>query len=141
MTPDEAEAILALAEEVAVGLELASDEAGFRADWRIRYAAERVVERVFQAASDLPDHLQERYFGGGFPALRGMRNRLAHNYLDVDDEILWESVSADLPDVQRRLAPDAAAARTLIDALLTTETTDPSAWRDEHLGPVDPEQG
>lgn len=140
MTPDEAEAILALADEVATGVELADDEAAFRGDWRIRYAAERVVERVFQAASDLPEHLQERYFGGdGFRALRGMRNRLAHNYLDIDDDILWESVSADLPAVADRLAADIADARALIDGLLADEAGDPGAWDRDHLGPVAPE--
>jgi uncharacterized protein with HEPN domain len=139
MTPDEAEAILALEDEVTVGVELADDETAFRADWRIRYAAERVVERVFQAAGDLPEELQERYFGDdGFRALRGMRNRLAHNYLDIDDEILWESVNNDLPTVRDRLAADAAEARALIDRLLAEQPVDPSGWDLEHLGEVSP---
>ncbi|HEY5880659.1 MAG TPA: HepT-like ribonuclease domain-containing protein [Nakamurella sp.] len=139
MTPDEAEAILALADEVAAGVELAADEAVFRADWRIHYAAERVVERVFQAARDLSEELQERYFGGdAFRALRGMRNRLAHNYLDIDADILWESVSDDLPAVRQRLAADTLEARALIDRLLAEQVVDPGDWDRDHLGAVAP---
>lgn len=139
MTPEEAEAILALADEVAVGVELAGDETVFRADWRIRYAAERVIERVFQAASELPEALQERYFGGdGFRALRGMRNRLAHSYLDIDDEILWESVSSDLPSVWERLTADSLEAKEMIDRLMAEQDVDPAEWDREHLGEIEP---
>jgi uncharacterized protein with HEPN domain len=136
VTPDEAEAILALADEVNVGVELGDDGAAFRSDWRARYAAERVVERVFQAATDLPETSLAKYFGDGFRALRGMRNRLAHNYLGVDDEILWESISHDLPGVQSRLASDAREARSLIDSLLAEQRVVPDAWDQDHLGPV-----
>jgi len=138
VTPDEAEAILALFDEVRVGVELGADEAAFRSDWRVRYAAERVVERVFQAASDLPESLQSKYFGDGFKALRGMRNRLAHNYLDVDDEILWESVSRDLAGVRATIAVDAQEARALIDALLAEQPVAAESWDRDHLGSVAP---
>jgi len=139
MTPDEAEAILALASEVAVGVELASDEAAFRADWRVRYAAERVVERIFQAAEGLPEELRERYFGDrGFRALRGMRNRLAHNYLDIDADILWESISVDLRAVRGRVAREAHEARSLIDGLLVEQDVGSDEWDRRHLGVVAP---
>lgn len=139
MTPEEAEAILALDSEVAVAASLAKDEVSFREDWRLRYAAERIVERVFQAAQSIPDEQRERYFSGaGFRALRGMRNRLAHNYLDIDEDILWESVAIDLPEVRARLATDARQARQTLDALMPESTEDPDAWRRSHLGPTDP---
>lgn len=139
MTPEEAEAVLALHLEVAVAGRLADDESAFRADWRLRYAAERIVERVFQAAQALPEEFRERYFGGdGFRSLRGMRNRLAHNYLDIDENILWESVAVDLRDVGARLAQDAEDAHILLEALAPDDLTDADAWRRSHLGPTDP---
>lgn len=139
MTPEGAEAILVLDAEVTAAADLADDEASFRGDWRLRYAAERIVERVFQAGEALPDELRERYFGSdGFRALRGMRNRLAHNYLDIDDDILWESVALDLPEVRARLATDALQARQMLDALMPEGTDDPDAWRRSHLSPTDP---
>jgi uncharacterized protein with HEPN domain len=139
MNEDEAEAILALTEEVLVGLELAADEAAFRDDWRIRYAAERIVERIFQAALDVSDDGRARYFGdAGFRALRGMRNRLAHNYLDIDEDILWDSLSKVLPEVQRRLRPDADDARQLVDELIAGQAIDADTWDANHLGSVAP---
>lgn len=139
MTPEEAEAILALDAEVAVAAGLADDEASFRADWRLRYAAERILERVFQAAQVLPGELRERYFGGqGFHALRGMRNRLAHNYLDIDEDVLWESVAVDLREVSVCLAQDVVQARQVLHAIMPDDIADPDAWRRSHLGPTEP---
>lgn len=139
MTPEEAEAVLALDAEVGVASELADDQAAFRADWRLRFAAERIVERVFQAAQALGDDQRERYFGGGgFRALRGMRNRLAHNYLDVDEDVLWDAIAVDLPEVQGRLVHDVARARETLGALLPDEVADPDEWRRTHLGPTEP---
>ena len=138
MSPEEAEAILALEVEVAAATSLAEDEALFRSDWRLRLAGERIVERVFQAAQALSEDLQERYFGGdGVRALRGMRNRLAHNYLEIDEGILWESISVDLRGVSARLAEDADSARRTLKALIQ-ESTDPEVWRRSHLGPTEP---
>jgi len=134
--------LLALQAEVAVALQLAGDETSYRQDWRIRYAAERVIERVFQAAQAVPETRRERYFGSvGFQALRGIRNRLAHNYLAVDDDILWESLSVDLPLVHDRLRPDAAAASVLIGELMAGQDIDGENWRRTHLGNIDPQGG
>jgi len=33
----------------------------------------------------------------------GMRNRLVHNYFDVDLSLLWTTVNSDLPDLIRIL--------------------------------------
>lgn len=142
MSPEEAEAILALRAEVVTALQLAADEASYRQDWRIQYAAERVLERVFQAAQNLPETRRNVYFGDdGFQALRGMRNRLAHNYLAVDDDILWEALSVDIPKVHERLDADAAAASILIGELMAGQDTDSESWRRTHLGRVGPKDG
>jgi uncharacterized protein with HEPN domain len=38
----------------------------------------------------------------------GMRNRLVHSYMDIDNEILWNTVTERLPDLLARLraSPD-----------------------------------
>lgn len=139
MTPEEAEAVLALDAEVATALEFAHDRTAFDADWRLRLAAERIVERVFQAAQGLDDDRRAQYFGGeGFRALRGMRNRLAHNYLDVDEDILWDAIAVDLPEVHDRLALDVALARATLAPLVPGEAADSEQWRRKHLGPTEP---
>jgi uncharacterized protein with HEPN domain len=35
--------------------------------------------------------------------MKGMRNRIAHGYFDIDLGIVWDTVHADLPDLLKRL--------------------------------------
>ena len=36
--------------------------------------------------------------------MRGMRNKMAHGYFDIDLEIVWETVQRNLPELERKLA-------------------------------------
>lgn len=36
--------------------------------------------------------------------MRGMRNRVAHGYFDIDLEVVWETVQTALPDLRHQLA-------------------------------------
>lgn len=36
--------------------------------------------------------------------MRGMRNRIAHGYFEMDMDIVWETVQRSLPNLQRLLA-------------------------------------
>jgi len=42
--------------------------------------------------------------------MRGMRNRMAHGYFDINREIVWETVMSSLPDLERKIAQIAATA-------------------------------
>ncbi|MBS0583026.1 MAG: DUF86 domain-containing protein [Proteobacteria bacterium] len=35
--------------------------------------------------------------------MRGMRNRIAHGYFEIDFRIVWDTVRADIPDLLRRI--------------------------------------
>lgn len=35
--------------------------------------------------------------------MRGMRNRMAHGYFDIDLDVVWETVQVALPDLERQL--------------------------------------
>ncbi|VTR77141.1 HepT-like ribonuclease domain-containing protein [Cellulomonas hominis] len=138
MTPEQAERVVALVEELDAAAALAGDEQELRADWRLRLAAERVVERIFLAATDLDAPRAERYFGReGMHRLRGMRNRLAHNYLAVDQSVLWSALSVQVPAVRAAVGPDLAVARAVL-ADATGSEGDPDRWRSTHLRPIDP---
>ena len=39
------------------------------------------------------------------PQIKGLRNRVVHDYDDIDDEIVWKSVTEFLPDFLARLRP------------------------------------
>lgn len=36
-------------------------------------------------------------------SMRGMRNRIAHGYYDIDLDVVWETVNAALPELGERL--------------------------------------
>lgn len=36
-------------------------------------------------------------------AMRGMRNRIAHGYFDINLEVVWETVQTALPELLRKL--------------------------------------
>jgi uncharacterized protein with HEPN domain len=35
--------------------------------------------------------------------MRGMRNKMIHQYFDVDWDVVWRTVKSDLPDLKRRI--------------------------------------
>lgn len=137
MTPDEAERVVALAEELDTAVSLATEADGARPAWA-RLAAERVVERIHQAAAALDPQQAERYLTvEGVRALRGMRNRLAHNDLAIDETVLWRALSDDVPAARRRVEDDLREARAVL-AGSRRAAEDADAWRSGHLRPLDP---
>ena len=46
----------------------------------------------------------ERYSTIPWAAMRGMRNRIAHGYFDIDMSIVWETVQRELPALVGQLA-------------------------------------
>lgn len=55
-----------------------------------------IGEAATRLAKDDPDFV-ERYPDIPWKSMRGMRNRIAHGYFDVDLEIVWETVRKALP--------------------------------------------
>jgi len=41
--------------------------------------------------------------------MRGMRNRMAHGYFDIDLDVVWETVQTSLPSLLRQLVAIAAS--------------------------------
>lgn len=142
MTPKVAELILALAHELRksqvlitrVTAEAASFDAG-ESDI-LQLAAERIIERVFQASSALPEQNQIEYFGEEpLRFLRGMRNRIAHNYLGVDNQVLRSTIQEDLPHILTNMQQDIDKALRLIKPA-QPEWSDQQDWAQQHLGEV-----
>lgn len=76
------------------------------ADGRVlRYAARRVVVNVSSAADRLSDAFRLAHPEVPWRAIRGIRNRIAHDYAGVNDEIVWVALARDIPDLAARLSP------------------------------------
>lgn len=65
----------------------------------------QVVIRLHAMIEDLPKELTISWFDLPLEQARGMRNRLAHGYLDIDEQMPWETLANDtLPLITAILA-------------------------------------
>ncbi|MEA3239476.1 MAG: DUF86 domain-containing protein [Candidatus Bipolaricaulota bacterium] len=68
-------------------------------DNKLRLALTRLVELVGEAASCLPEELRAKHPEIPWPEVIGMRNRLIHGYDFVDYDILWNTITRNLPQL------------------------------------------
>lgn len=54
---------------------------------------------IGEAAAHVTDELRSRYPDVPWKDIVGMRNRLIHNYFEVDLSLLWTTVTDDLPEL------------------------------------------
>ena len=63
-------------------------------------------EIIGEAASRLAPDTQAQFPSLPFRAMRGMRNIIAHDYGEVDLELVWKTATADLPVLIETLERD-----------------------------------
>lgn len=79
----------------------------FLADLRTQRAVVMCLMIVGEAASRiLSEHSAFAQTHPGIPwrGVRGMRNRIAHGYFDIDLAVVWRTVQAELPLLVERLS-------------------------------------
>ncbi|RIK31498.1 MAG: hypothetical protein DCC56_04745 [Anaerolineae bacterium] len=63
--------------------------------------AVRAVEMNFiiigEAASQIPEEIEEKYIAIPWSLMRAMRNRIVHVYFKVDEKVMWDTIQNDLP--------------------------------------------
>jgi uncharacterized protein with HEPN domain len=61
----------------------------------------RAVEMNFiiigEAASHITEEIEEKYPTIPWNLMRAMRNRIVHAYFNVDEKLMWDTVTNDLP--------------------------------------------
>jgi uncharacterized protein with HEPN domain len=83
-------------------------KADFLNDRRTQQAVVLNLITIGEAASRIvSDHSD---FAAAHPEIpwaqmRGMRNRMAHGYFDIDLNIVWDTVKSSLPELERQLLP------------------------------------
>lgn len=94
------------------------EKAQFLADTRTQEAVVLNLLVIGEAASRLArEHAEalEHYPNIPWRDMRGMRNRIAHGYFDMDMTVVWETMRTALPDLLTRLS-SAAASRSSASA-------------------------
>jgi len=75
----------------------------FERDILRQYALARAVVIVGEAASNVTDELQGQHPHVAWAQIKGMRNRLAHAYFDINLDVLWRAVTVELPTLEEQL--------------------------------------
>jgi uncharacterized protein with HEPN domain len=86
------------------------DQAEFMADLRTQRAVVMSLMIIGEAASRIvSDHPSFVTDHPGIPwrSIRGMRNRIAHGYFEIDLTVVWQTVQTELPGLVLRLGGSA----------------------------------
>jgi uncharacterized protein with HEPN domain len=73
---------------------------------RSRGFGEHIVLNIATVAERLPESFKEQHPDVGWPALKGMRNLIAHVYDGVDDELVWRALQKRVPQMIAQLVGD-----------------------------------
>ena len=85
------------------------EKADFLADKRTQQAIILNLIVLGEAATKLMDNhpaVCEAHPQIEWRAMRGMRNRIAHGYYDIDLDVVWETVSSALPELLEQITND-----------------------------------
>jgi uncharacterized protein with HEPN domain len=69
----------------------------FRKDDKSIRAVEMNFIIIGEAASQIPEEIEEKYPSIPWSLMRAMRNRIVHVYFNVDEKLMWDTVENDLP--------------------------------------------
>ena len=75
----------------------------FTADYRTYDATLRNIELIGEAATHIPHDIREAHPEVEWRRIVATRNRLAHVYLGIDDDVVWDIVQTDIPDLLAKL--------------------------------------
>src|SRR5580658_7781748 len=92
------------------------DRMRFDADELLQNAALHWIEIIGEAARGVSDKVRDAHPEVPWRVITDMRNRVSHGYFDIDLDVVWNTVTRDLPKLQESV--------TLILAELDSEAED-----------------
>ena len=88
---------LLAAAEKAVSYAAEHSREDLDSDELLRLALTKLVEIVGEAAKQISDNTRDQYPDVPWSAAARMRDRLVHHYFDINLDVLWSTVTGDLP--------------------------------------------
>lgn len=91
------------AAQTALGFISGRQAADLDSDRMLLFALMRAIEVIGEAASKVSEEVRRSSPEIPWSLIVSMRNRLIHAYYDIDREILWKTVTSELPALLPRL--------------------------------------
>ncbi|MFQ5591466.1 MAG: DUF86 domain-containing protein [Phycisphaerae bacterium] len=79
------------------------DRTAYDADEALRLALAHLLQVVGEAARRISDDFRDRHQNIPWKAIVGMRHKVVHDYMDVDEEIVWDTVTREIPPLIAQL--------------------------------------
>lgn len=79
------------------------DRSAYDQDEVLRLALIHIFQTIGEAAAHVSPGFQEAHPEIPWHEVIGMRNRLVHDYMNVDEDVIWEVVQQDLPPLIQAL--------------------------------------
>jgi uncharacterized protein with HEPN domain len=77
--------------------------ADLNTDRKLNLSLVRLLEIIGEAAMAISPQFRQKYSGLPWKNMIGMRDRLIHGYFDVNLDVVWETVTHDLPSLIAQL--------------------------------------
>ena len=72
----------------------------FTQDTKTAYAAGRCFTIIGEALRHVPETVRNEHPEVPWRDILGMRNRIAHDYLRTDQELIWQTIHQDFPTIR-----------------------------------------
>lgn len=89
------------------------DFARFSSDDKTTFAVVRALEIIGEATKKIPDDVKEAHPDLPWREMAGLRDKLIHDYIGVNLEVVWKTTKDDLPALWNK-----------ISAIITAESDD-----------------
>jgi len=63
----------------------------------------RNLEIIGEATKNIPAKFRKNYKDIPWEKIIGMRNKVAHEYFGIDKEILWKTITEDIPTLKKEI--------------------------------------
>ena len=79
------------------------DKTTFLSNGMMQDAIMRQIEIIGEAAGRISLELQEKYSTLPWMEMRAIRNKIIHDYLEINSEIIWDTIKSDLPALKLQI--------------------------------------
>ncbi len=75
----------------------------FEREEMVQDAVIRNIEIIGEATKKISDNLKSSYLKIPWKEMAGMRDKLIHDYMGVDIDVVWKTIEIDLPELENLL--------------------------------------